>query len=289
MNKTSKIFCLIIHNWVLISLIFLAQIIFVNNVFAIGCTYQSLETAQPIVSNLSQTPDHCDRFCEDRYNIDRDIAIRDCLQHGGSQLECIDNASRENLQVKCLFAQGGITTNNWTCVRKYRDPVEGSNKVGSENRVCKNLFEERPPFPSEERARDFCYKFCQNSSDNNKPYQCLFFTTRTCIDNDYMKVGGGGSKNDFGIGQLSKSVGELNKLGNITPAKLIGRAIGAAMGILGTIAIGILLYGGVLWMTSRGDSGKAETALKLLLWGGLGVVVILTSFAIVNFIFGAFQ
>jgi uncharacterized membrane protein YjfL (UPF0719 family) len=59
-----------------------------------------------------------------------------------------------------------------------------------------------------------------------------------------------------------------------------------AVGIIGTIALIIFIYAGLVWMTSRGDSGKAESSRSMLLWASLGVVVVLSSYAIVDFIFG---
>ena len=61
------------------------------------------------------------------------------------------------------------------------------------------------------------------------------------------------------------------------------------MGILGSIALGVFTYGGLLWMASRGNSEQEGKAIKTLLWGGLGVGVILASYSIVTFILDVFK
>lgn len=77
---------------------------------------------------------------------------------------------------------------------------------------------------------------------------------------------------------------KLNPLGTFTLPQLLGRIIKSALGILGSIALVIFLYGGIMWMTSMGSADKIQKALSTLLWGALGVIVILASYSIVSFV-----
>lgn len=82
---------------------------------------------------------------------------------------------------------------------------------------------------------------------------------------------------------------QLNKLGgNISVAELIGRVIRTVMGVVGSIALAMLVVGGLIWMTARGNSERVATAMRTITWATLGIIVILSSYIIVKFIFGIF-
>lgn len=51
---------------------------------------------------------------------------------------------------------------------------------------------------------------------------------------------------------------------------------------LGFIAVVMIIYGGILYVTSAGNQENVDKAKKILLYAIIGVVVILLSFAIVN-------
>lgn len=85
-------------------------------------------------------------------------------------------------------------------------------------------------------------------------------------------------------GSLGPKVQGLNQLGTITPQQLIGRAIKLAMGIIGTIALIVLVGAGLLWMTAAGNSDREKRAMDMMFWGALGVIVSLGSYSIVTFI-----
>jgi len=97
----------------------------------------------------------------------------------------------------------------------------------------------------------------------------------------------GGTETEFVIPpDLEKSLGDLNKMGNVDIPVLIGKGIKLLMQVIGTIALLMFVYGGLLWMVSAGNTEKTKKAMDIMLWAGLGVIVILSSYAIVNFVFG---
>lgn len=69
----------------------------------------------------------------------------------------------------------------------------------------------------------------------------------------------------------------------------IARIIRVAMGLLGIIAVGLIMYGGFLWMTANGDQGKVESAKKVLINASIGLAIILSAFAIVSFVLNSLQ
>jgi hypothetical protein len=84
--------------------------------------------------------------------------------------------------------------------------------------------------------------------------------------------------------KISTKVAKLNLLkANSVPA-LIGDLLKILMGVLGTVALLIITYGGVIWMTSDGNASREKEALGIVVWAILGIILILSSYAIVKFI-----
>ena len=68
---------------------------------------------------------------------------------------------------------------------------------------------------------------------------------------------------------------------------MIARIINVALGLLGIIALLLILYGGFLWMTAVGEPERVEKAKKVLINAAIGLAIILTSFAISQFVLNA--
>ena len=64
----------------------------------------------------------------------------------------------------------------------------------------------------------------------------------------------------------------------------IARIIRTAMSLLGIIAVLIILYGGFKWMTSAGSDEAVGDAKKIITAGIIGLVIILTAYAIASFV-----
>lgn len=60
-----------------------------------------------------------------------------------------------------------------------------------------------------------------------------------------------------------------------------------ALSFLGFVATIMVIYGGVLYVTSAGNDTNVEKAKKILLYAVVGIVLILLSFALVNTVLGA--
>ncbi len=64
----------------------------------------------------------------------------------------------------------------------------------------------------------------------------------------------------------------------------IARIIRTAMSLLGIIAVLIVLYGGFKWMTAAGAEESIEDAKKIITAGVIGLIIILTAYAIASFV-----
>lgn len=82
----------------------------------------------------------------------------------------------------------------------------------------------------------------------------------------------------------AKDVADNAGLGTISGTEAIGRIIKIALGFLGLIALVIVMISGFKWMTSNGNEEKIKSAKKMLLNGVIGMIIILFSYVIVNFI-----
>jgi len=68
--------------------------------------------------------------------------------------------------------------------------------------------------------------------------------------------------------------------------EMIVRLIRTALGFLGIVAVIFVLYGGFKYMTSGGETKRVDDAKKIITNALIGMVIILFSFAIVQFILG---
>lgn len=80
------------------------------------------------------------------------------------------------------------------------------------------------------------------------------------------------------------TVGDESGLGSGDIKITIANIIRTALSVLGIIALCIVLYGGFVWMTASGDAEKVDRAKKILINGGIGLVIILMSWSITTFI-----
>lgn len=60
--------------------------------------------------------------------------------------------------------------------------------------------------------------------------------------------------------------------------------INVVIGIVGFVAVVMMILGGISFITSQGDSAKVTKARNTILYGVVGLVVALLAFAIVNFV-----
>lgn len=84
-----------------------------------------------------------------------------------------------------------------------------------------------------------------------------------------------------------QEVGEGAGLLTASLPTIIFNVIRSILGLLGIIAVSLIIYAGFTWMTAGADAGKVEKARKILINAGIGLAIILTSVAIVTWIFNA--
>ncbi len=83
---------------------------------------------------------------------------------------------------------------------------------------------------------------------------------------------------DFGIGDVDTALGGMDL------KQIIANIINIFLGFLGIIAVILILYGGFLWMTSKGNAEQVQEAKQLIISAIIGLVIILSSYAIASFV-----
>lgn len=69
------------------------------------------------------------------------------------------------------------------------------------------------------------------------------------------------------------------------PQQLIGKVIVAALGVVGSLALLMFIYGGFVWMTAAGNQEMVTRGRNVLIWATIGLIIIFSSYAIVKFVF----
>lgn len=87
---------------------------------------------------------------------------------------------------------------------------------------------------------------------------------------------------DFGLNVVNTGLG--GSLATTDPRVVIGRVIQFILSFLGVIAVLLVMYAGFLWTTSDGDEEKITRAKAILRNAVIGLVIILSSWAIATFI-----
>jgi hypothetical protein len=86
--------------------------------------------------------------------------------------------------------------------------------------------------------------------------------------------------------ESTKPIKLINPLGDETKSIpiLIGNVISAALGIVGSLALIMFIYGGFTWMLAAGNEQAVTKGKNVLIWATVGLTVIFASYSLVNFI-----
>ena len=66
---------------------------------------------------------------------------------------------------------------------------------------------------------------------------------------------------------------------------VIKNIIRGIIGVLGSITLLMVVYGGLLWIASAGNAEKIQIAKNILKWSSMGIIIIFLSYSIIIFVF----
>lgn len=151
-----------------------------------------------------------------------------------------------------------------------------AKSVKAEQEKC-----ELPPSPA-------CLEAAEDNESFNKAYE-------TCKTAELQGAGQGAGSDDgpalgtsscsgklYGLCATAKKSGLPNT--DKTVAGLVGQLIQAALSLVATIFFLLMVYGGFLWMTSRGSTEQVGKAKTLITQAIVGVALISMAWAITNFV-----
>ncbi len=84
-----------------------------------------------------------------------------------------------------------------------------------------------------------------------------------------------------------ESGGEEFVLQNISVMDIIVGALNGILSLFGVFFLGLMIYGGYMWMFSGGEEQRLNKARKILVSAAIGAVIVLLSFAFTRWLFGA--
>ena len=84
------------------------------------------------------------------------------------------------------------------------------------------------------------------------------------------------------LGQVGSAAGI--DTGTTSLPAIIGNIINVVLGFMGIVLLFYLIYGGFLWMTSGGDSKGVDAAKTMIRNAIIGLVIIVSSYAISTFV-----
>lgn len=114
------------------------------------------------------------------------------------------------------------------------------------------------------------------------PLTLLFFPaltfaqTQSGVTDKILKNLGSAAQSPFGAeasGESSVSIGVL-----------VGRLLEAVLGFTGIIALVILIYGGFLWLTARGNEDQVTSAKKYIQNAVIGIIIIVSAFSLTYYL-----
>jgi hypothetical protein len=75
-----------------------------------------------------------------------------------------------------------------------------------------------------------------------------------------------------------------NPISAKSPQLLIGQIINIILGVVGSIALIMFIYGGFIWLTSGGSAENVKKGMNIIVWSVLGLAVIFLSYGLVKYL-----
>ncbi len=86
------------------------------------------------------------------------------------------------------------------------------------------------------------------------------------------------------MGQLDDVAQKSGLKGDASLMDIIANIINTILGLVGIILLILFIYAGFLWMTAGGDSDQIKKAKDILKNAVIGVIIIVLSYAISNYV-----
>jgi len=132
------------------------------------------------------------------------------------------------------------------------------------------------------KGKETCLNVTAPSIDDSKCGTDCTVRPGSCIENG---IGCGGGSAPGSCIKLENPI-KLSDT-NITAPVIIGKIIKGLLGIIGALALLMIVWGGFKWLTSAGNPEKIKAGTNTMLYAIIGVVIVLSSYILVDQIFSA--
>ena len=89
--------------------------------------------------------------------------------------------------------------------------------------------------------------------------------------------------------QLAQTIDATDSnIPTLTSGEVVTNTLNLAYFLAGIIAVIVIIVGGIMYTTSAGNAGSVTKAKNMILFSVIGLVVILSAFALTNFVIGRF-
>ena len=85
------------------------------------------------------------------------------------------------------------------------------------------------------------------------------------------------------LGAAARSLNQMGSFSSIND--VVGQIIKILLAFIGSIALVLYVWAGILWMTAAGSSERIGKSKQIIVWTTLGVAVMLGSYVIVTYLF----
>ncbi|HNU96172.1 MAG TPA: hypothetical protein PKH95_02085 [Candidatus Magasanikbacteria bacterium] len=69
------------------------------------------------------------------------------------------------------------------------------------------------------------------------------------------------------------------------PSTIIGVVIKSFLGVVGGVALVMMVYGGFQWLTAAGNEEKIKSGTQTMLWAAIGLILVFSSYLLVSTVF----
>lgn len=88
---------------------------------------------------------------------------------------------------------------------------------------------------------------------------------------------------------LSETAGAAKLSTTGTVSGIAGNVIGTILTFVGVLFLVLMIYGGIIWMLARGNEQQSKKALDTIIAAVIGLVIVLGSYALTQFVFTSFE
>lgn len=93
------------------------------------------------------------------------------------------------------------------------------------------------------------------------------------------------AQDKYGLGAAAGKAGLTTFASANDVPGIVGTIIGTALSMIGVLFLLLMLYGGFLWMTARGNEEQTKKALETIEAAVIGVIIVLGAYALTSFVF----